>query len=105
MTVLGKGQKQRVMSMPLDVIGELSKYLVSRGLDPDLEYPSNRGAYLLGQAVDVGERAPWAPDSVRDANPKAGITAGRLYKVLKAFFTAITIRRQGKSDPRIYRHS
>jgi hypothetical protein len=41
---------------------------------------------LLGQAVDAGERAPWLPETIRDTDP-AGITAGRLYKVLKAFFT------------------
>jgi integrase len=69
------------------VIGELSKYLVSRGLDPDPEHTGNRGTYLLGQAVDIGERAPWSPAAVRNADPKAGITAGRLYKVLKAFFS------------------
>jgi site-specific recombinase XerD len=87
LTVIGKGQKQRVVPVPLDVIGELSKYLVSRALDPDPEHPGNRGAYLLGQAVDIGERAPWVPEAVRDADPKAGIAAGRLYKVLKGFFT------------------
>jgi integrase len=42
---------------------------------------------LLGKAVDVNERAPWSPTNIRQADPKAGVTAGRVYKVLKAFFT------------------
>jgi integrase len=46
----------------------------------------NRGAYLLGKAVDVAARAPWSPKTVLQADPKEGIAAGRLYKVLKAFF-------------------
>jgi site-specific recombinase XerD len=85
--VIGKGEKERLLPVPQDVMGELSNYLVSRGLDPDPGHVLNRGAYLLGKAVDVDERAPWSPTSILQADPKAGITAGRLYKVLKAFFT------------------
>jgi site-specific recombinase XerD len=35
LTVMGKGGKQRVVPVPLDVIGELANYLAARGLDPD----------------------------------------------------------------------
>jgi hypothetical protein len=43
---------------PQDVIAELGSYLASRGLDPDPEAIANRGAYLLGQVVDVASQAP-----------------------------------------------
>jgi hypothetical protein len=72
--------------VPLDVIGELSKYLVSRGLDPDPEHEINRGAFLLGKAVDVADRAPWSPAHTLAINPKGGISAGTLYAQLKDFF-------------------
>ena len=51
--VLGKGNKERIVQVPQDVIDELARYLASRGLAPDPEAASNRGAFLLGQAVDV----------------------------------------------------
>lgn len=87
LTVIGKGEKERVVPVPLDVIGELSQYLMARGLDPDPEHPDNRGAFLLGQAVDVAERAPWLPQARVITDPKAGIAATTLYGQLKTFFT------------------
>lgn len=87
LTVIGKGEKERVVPVPLDVIGELSRYLVARGLDPDPEHASNRGAFLLGQAVDVAERAPWLPQARIATDSKAGIAATTLYGQLKTFFT------------------
>ena len=63
LTVIGKGEKERVVPVPLDVIGELAQYLAARGLDPDPEHPSNCGAFLLGQAIDIAERAPWLPQA------------------------------------------
>jgi site-specific recombinase XerD len=59
--VLGKGNKERVVQVPQDVIDELGSYLTSRGLNPDPEAICSRGAYLLGLAVDVALRAPWSP--------------------------------------------
>jgi len=38
--VIGKGQKEREVPLPTDVVGELARYLVSRGLDA---YPEDRG--------------------------------------------------------------
>ena len=87
LTVIGKGDKERVVPVPLDVIGELSHYLVARGLDPDPEHSGNRGAFLLGQAMDVAERAPWLPQARRLADPKTGIAPSTLYGQLKTFFT------------------
>ena len=46
--VIGKGQKEREVPLPIDVVGELAKYLRSRGLDPDPEDIGNQGAFLLG---------------------------------------------------------
>lgn len=86
LTVTGKGGKVRVVPVPLDVIGDLAKYLVARGLDPDPELADNRGAYLLGKAVDIAERAPWSPARILTVDPKAGIAATTLYAQLKAFF-------------------
>lgn len=86
LTVIGKGEKERVVPVPLDVIGELAQYLVARGLDPDPEHPDNRSAFLLGQAVDMAERAPWLPQARVITDPKAGIAATTLYAQLKTFF-------------------
>jgi integrase len=86
LTVIGKGGKERVVPVPLDVIGELSKYLVLRGLDPDPEDAFNQGAFLLGKAVDVAERAPWSPQATLNIDPKSGIAPGTLYAQLKDFF-------------------
>lgn len=94
--VRGKGGKLRIVPVPLDVIGELSKYLVARGLDPDPEHARNRGAFLLGKAVDLDERAPWAEASRRAVDPKEGIAAATFYAQVKAFFAdcaqAMTLR-------------
>jgi site-specific recombinase XerD len=87
LTVIGKGEKERVVPVPLAVIGELSTYLVARGLDPDPEHASNRGAFLLGKAVDVAARAPWSPAVTLAVDPKAGIAPGTLSVQLKGFFS------------------
>lgn len=95
LNVVGKGNKLREVPVPDDVIGELSRYLMSRGLDPDPEHAGSRGAFLLGKASDVAQRAPnlggWYVD------PRAGIAAATLYDQLKAFFRdcAGVLRLQG----------
>ena len=86
MTVLGKGNKERIVQVPQDVIDELGGYLASRGLDPDPEAIANRGAYLLGQSVDVASRAPWSPRAQQAVDPKAGISHVTMYKAVKRFF-------------------
>ena len=56
--VIGEGQKEREIPLPVDVVAELAKYLVSRGLGADPEDIGNQGAFLLGKASDAAERAP-----------------------------------------------
>ena len=87
LTVIGKGNKERVVPVPPDVIAELSRYLSSRDLDPDPEHILNRGAFLIGQISDAVLRAPWSPLARQAPDPKAGIAAGTLYEQLKLFFT------------------
>jgi site-specific recombinase XerD len=99
LTVIGKGLKTRTVPVPLDVIGELSHYLVSRGLDPDPEHALNRGAFLFGKAVDVAERAPWSPQGMHRPEPKEGISAGTLYSQLKGYFGECAAR-LAASDPK-----
>jgi site-specific recombinase XerD len=86
MTVLGKGNKERIVQVPQDVIDELGSYLATRGLDPDPEAIANRGAYLLGQVVDVASRAPWSPRAQQAVDPKAGISHVTMYEAIKRFF-------------------
>ena len=88
LTVLGKGNKERIVSVPTDVVGELSHYLASRGLDRDPEHPENRGAFLIGRTSDIATRAPWSTISRELYDPKAGIASGTLYEQLKTFFIA-----------------
>ena len=84
--VLGKGNKERIVQVPQEVVDELNSYLVSRGLDPDPEAVSNRAAYLLGHAVDVGSHAPWSPSAQQAVDPKAGISHVTMYEAIKRFF-------------------
>lgn len=86
LNVIGKGSRHRAVPVPMDVLGELSEYLVSRGLDPDSASPNNRGAYLLGKVTDIASRAPWASTARMPVDPKEGISAGTLAKELKRFF-------------------
>ena len=56
--VVGKGGREREVPVPMEVVGELSGYLVSLGLDPDPEEAGNAEAHLLAKASDISERAP-----------------------------------------------
>ena len=98
--VIGKGQKEREVPVPIDVVGQLAKYLVSRGLDPDPEDIGNQGAHLLGKASDVAERAPGLMGKLpagERLDPRAGLAATTFYDQTKAFFThcAGVLRGQG----------
>ena len=85
LTVVGKGGRLRQVPVPLAVISELSSYMESRGLDPDLEVPSNAGAFLFGKAVDIAKLAPsLQPADGIDA--RIGISTNTLYDQLKRFF-------------------
>ncbi|MEN3364331.1 MAG: hypothetical protein V7606_1605 [Burkholderiales bacterium] len=84
----GKGGQERLVPLSSNLLEQLSRYLVSRSLVPDPEAPENRGAFLLGKAVDVAERAPWSPRTIRDIDSKEGIAPGTLYDQMKAFFAS-----------------
>lgn len=76
----------RQLPMSRLLIERLSAYLVSRGLDADPAHAANRGAYLLGKAVDVADRASWSPPHMLDIDPKDGIAPATLSSQIKAFF-------------------
>ena len=94
--VIGKGQKEREVPVPADVVGELARYMVCRGLDADPEDIGNQGAFLLGKASDAAERAPGLSTG-RMFDPRQGIAATTFYDQIKAFFTdcASVLRGQG----------
>ena len=81
--VLGKGQKERIVSVPDAVVAELSGYLVARGLDADPESTSNRGAYLIGKAT---EPPAWSAVGQAGVAKKEGISDAVMYRQFKAFF-------------------
>jgi site-specific recombinase XerD len=96
--VIGKGQKEREVPLPADVVGELAKYLVSRGLDADPEDIGNQGAFLLGRASDAAERAPGLSTG-QVIDPRQGIAATTFYDQIKRFFDdcARVLRGQGEA--------
>jgi len=81
--VLGKGQKERIVSVPDAVVNELGAYLLSRGLDADPESSANRGAYLIGQATDT---PGWSAVAQAGIGRKGGISDAVMYRQFKAFF-------------------
>jgi site-specific recombinase XerD len=81
--VLGKGQKERTVSVPDAVVDELSVYLVARGLDADPGSPKNRGAHLIGKAT---EPPGWSAVAKTVIARKDGISDAVMYRQLKAFF-------------------
>ena len=95
--VVGKGQKEREVPVSADVVGELARYLESRGLDPDPEDIGNQGAFLLGKASDAAARAPGL-NTGQLLDPREGIAATTFYDQIKAFFTgcADVLRGQGE---------
>jgi hypothetical protein len=51
--------------------------LASRGLPPDVTHLENANVHLLGHAVDLQERTPWA--AAKAVDPRRGINAQTLY--------------------------
>lgn len=96
--VMGKGQRIREVPVPTDIVGELSLYLESRGLDRDPEHPTNRDVYLLGKATDLATRAPNLARSGRPVDPEEGIAASTLYRQLKAFFSECSTELRAAGD-------
>jgi len=97
--VIGNGQKKREVPLPGDVVGELAKYLRSRGLDPDPEDIGNQGAFLLGKASDAAARAPGL-NTGQLIDPREGIAATTFYDQIKAFFTGCGDVLRGQGDGR-----
>ena len=95
--VIGKGQKEREVPVPADVVGELARYLASRGLDADPEDMGNQGAFLLGKASDAAERAP-SLNTGQLHDPREGIAATTFYDQIKAFFADCAGVLQGQGD-------
>jgi site-specific recombinase XerD len=94
--VIGKGQKAREVPLPEAVVGELARYMASRGLDADPQDMGNQGAFLLGKASDAAQRAPGL-SAGQVTDPRQGIAATTFYDQIKAFFTdcASVLRGQG----------
>jgi site-specific recombinase XerD len=95
--VIGKGQKEREVPLPADVVAELARYLVSRGLDADPEDFGNQGAFLLGKASDAAERAPGL-SAGQPIDPRQGIAATTFYDQIKAFFAGCADVLRGQGD-------
>jgi site-specific recombinase XerD len=83
--VTGKGDKRRLVPLAQVHIDAIAHYLASRGLRPDVTHPDNTHVHLLGLAVDLQERTPWA--AAKAVDPRRGINAQTLYDQLKAFFS------------------
>jgi site-specific recombinase XerD len=96
--VPGKGGRERLVLVSPEVMDALSKYLVSRALSVKPDAPENRGAFLLGKAVDLAERAPWSEKTRCEVDPTEGIAPGTLYDQIKAFFGTCA-QALAKTDP------
>jgi site-specific recombinase XerD len=99
LSVVGKGQKMREVPVPTEVVSELAAYLASRGLDPDPEHIVNQGAFLLGRASDLPDRAPGLAARL-DADPREGIAAATFYRQVKVFFGECAGVLRGQGDER-----
>lgn len=97
--VIGKGQKEREVPLPGDVVGELARYLESRGLDPDPEDIGNQGGFLLGKASDAALRAPGLSTG-HLLDPREGIATTTFYDQIKAFFASCADVLRGQGDAR-----
>ncbi len=95
--VIGKGQKEREVPLPTEVVGELATYLASRGLDPDPEDIGNQGAFLLGKASDAAERAPGLSGRVH-FDAREGIAGSTFYDQIKVFFGDCSDVLRGQGD-------
>lgn len=82
--VTGKGDKRRLVPLAQVHVDAVAHYLASRGLLPDVTHPDNAQVHVLGLAVDVQERTPWA--AAKSVDPRRGINAQTLYDQLKVFF-------------------
>ena len=96
--VVGKGTRQREVPVPIDVVGELAKYLTAQGRDPDPEHPDNIAVPLLVHATDLVDRAPGLAARLEDSHMGGALAASTLYDQLKAFFTECANVLSAKGD-------
>ena len=97
LSVIGKGQKEREVPLPADVVGELTRCLVARGLGADPEVIGNQGAFLLGKASDMAERAPGLSTG-QAIEALQGIAATTFYDQIRAFFAGCAGALRGLGD-------
>lgn len=83
--------------MPVDVASRPAEHLVSRGLDADPDDIDSPGAFLLGRASDVAERAP-GPRTGQGHDPRQGIAATTFRDPIKAFFADGAGQLRGQRD-------
>jgi len=95
--VIGKGQKEREVPLPADVVDELTAYMQARGLGQRLQDFGNQGAFLLGKASDAAERAPGL-SAGQAFDPRRGIAASTFYDQIKAFFEDCAQVLKGQGD-------
>lgn len=84
--ISGAGAKRRNITLPDKLAQELSAYLLTRGLNSEIQAPENQAAYLIGKATDLAERAPWSEKTRLEVDPRQGIAPGTLYDQFKEFF-------------------
>ena len=84
--VIGKGDKERVVPVPDEVVAEIKAYLAHRGLLQPQEL-GQESAYILGKASDAATRAPGLSSTRAELDAGEGVAASTLYNQIKAFFT------------------
>ena len=93
----GASGRPRELPLPDSLIEALRVYLSTRGLDPDPLAPGQRGAFVLGQATDRGERARRLPQS-GPVDPLQGVRATTLAQQLKRHFGTCAAARAAAGD-------
>lgn len=97
LTIRGSAGKERHVAISSNLRAELESYLASRGL-PAVLSAVPEGAFLLGRAVDVTQRAAWSPAARTPVDRLAGIGAATLHDQIKRFF-AECARKIRETDP------
>lgn len=90
--VNGKGGRTREVPVPAGLMAELSTYLVARGLHPDVRHRGNRGARLLGRLAQDAADDQACMSREDGPLPQPPLATSTLYKSLKKFFIATSVR-------------
>jgi integrase len=89
--------RQRRLPLPDSLVGALSDYLRQRGLDQDPLAPGQRDAFVLGQAIERGERARRLPQP-GPVDARQGVRASTLARQLKQHFGRCAAARAAAGD-------